>query len=339
MLIKQDNIVIRNAEATDAPLLGKWWRDGKIMAHAGFPNGLSITDDEIANSLSTDTDETCRRLIIEVDSSPVGEMNCRNIGDNTAEIGIKICDESMQEKGYGSTILRIFINELFCKYGYEKMVLDTNLENKRAQHVYEKLGFRKVGIRYDSWKNQLGELQTAVDYEMTKTDYFSNNKADVTIIPYERKYRDDMLFCYLLAKDAVNAYATEDCCKKPTLKDDLLDIEGQYINRGDVFYLAVDKNDRVVGMVGTYTESLTDMWLKRLFVKPEMKGKGIGSKLLEAVEKFAADKGIKRIHTRFAPWYHEASRFYPVKGFVEADIQSTADGEPERLRHMVKIML
>jgi len=173
MLISKENLIIRNATVADASLLGKWWRDGKVMAHAGFPNGLSITDEEIAKSLLTDTDDTCRRLIIEADASPIGEMNYNNIGKNTAEIGIKICEPSKQEKGYGSRLINMLIDELFMRNGYEKIILDTNLNNKRAQHVYEKLGFSKVGVKHDCWKNQLGELQSAVDYEMTKADYMN----------------------------------------------------------------------------------------------------------------------------------------------------------------------
>jgi len=49
--------------------------------------------------------------------------------------------------------------------------LDTNLKNTRAQHVYEKLGFRKVRTRINAWKDQLGELQSAVDYELTAEDF------------------------------------------------------------------------------------------------------------------------------------------------------------------------
>jgi len=171
MLIIQDNLTIRNAAADDAPLFGKWWRDGKVMAHAGFPNGLSITDGEIAKSLAKDSDEKGRRLVLEVDSLPIGEMNYRNLGGGKAEIGIKICDFSMQGKGYGSRFIRMLIDVLFSDYGCEKIILDTNLNNTRAQHVYEKLGFRKVGENINAWQDQLGEWQSSVDYELNRTDY------------------------------------------------------------------------------------------------------------------------------------------------------------------------
>ena len=39
MFITFDGLTIRNAEAADAKQLCAWWNDGKIMAHAGLPNG------------------------------------------------------------------------------------------------------------------------------------------------------------------------------------------------------------------------------------------------------------------------------------------------------------
>ena len=160
------------------------------------------------------------------------------------------------------------------------------------------------------------------------SEYSDETKREISIVPYERKYRDDMLFCFLSAKDAMGNYAPTKW-SKPTLKDDLLDIEGTYFERGDIFYLAIDERDRVVGMIGTQTVSPTELWLKRLFIKPEVKGKGIGSKLLAAVEKYAAEKGVTTIHTRFAYWYQEAEVFYPAKGFAES-------GSDDYLRIMSK---
>lgn len=166
-----ENLTIRNATVEDADLLSAWWNDGKIMAHAGFPNGTGETPHTIAEKISKDEDDVCRRLIVEHDKMPIGEMVYYNVGNDTAEIGIKICDFSEQNKGYGKILLSMLIHSLFSKYGYKKIILDTNLNNARAQHVYEKLGFKKIRVNYDSWKNQLGELQSSVDYELTEEDF------------------------------------------------------------------------------------------------------------------------------------------------------------------------
>lgn len=171
MFLQKEECTIRNATADDAALLASWWNDGKIMAHAGFPLGLGTTEKEIIKSLATDSDDTGRRLILLVGAQPVGEMNYRNKGMATAEIGIKICDATKQEKGLGTRFLSMLIAALFDDFGYEKVILDTNTNNTRAQHVYEKLGFTKVRVRDNSWKDQLGRLQSAVDYELTAENF------------------------------------------------------------------------------------------------------------------------------------------------------------------------
>ena len=67
--------------------------------------------------------------------------------------------------------LSMLIEELF-NMGYELIFLDTNLKNTRAQYVYELLGFKKIAINENSWKNQLGELlQTSIDYELRPSDF------------------------------------------------------------------------------------------------------------------------------------------------------------------------
>lgn len=171
MLLKFQNLTIRNATVDDAEQLATWWNDGTVMAHAGFPNGIGQTAKDIADSLKNDSDNARRRLIIEVDHIPVGEMNYRNKGKATAEIGIKICDFSLHDKGLGKTLLSMLISSLFSAMGYKRIILDTNVNNKRAQHVYEKLGFRKLQVRENSWKNQIGELQSSIDYEMYQEDF------------------------------------------------------------------------------------------------------------------------------------------------------------------------
>lgn len=171
MLVQHNNLTIRDATANDAHTLCEWWNDGKVMAHAGFPNGLGTSPNMVELQLSHDSDDTQRHLIIEADNIPIGEMNYKNKGNGIAEIGIKICAFSKQERGYGKQLLSMLISALFEKMKYSKIILDTNLNNRRAQHVYEELGFCKLRTNIDSWKNQLGQLRSSIDYELQKDDF------------------------------------------------------------------------------------------------------------------------------------------------------------------------
>lgn len=170
MLLKHNNLTIRNAAAEDAPQLAAWWNDGKVMAHAGLPMGTGETAEEIAVRIARDTDED-RHLILELDGRPIGEMSYGRQDGESVGIGIKICNFSLHEQGLGKQYLSMLIRSLFEDFGYRKIVLDTNLNNLRAQHVYERLGFRRMRVNRDSWTDQLGRLQSAVEYELLPENF------------------------------------------------------------------------------------------------------------------------------------------------------------------------
>lgn len=164
MELHYQKITIRQANVSDAALLTTWWNDGTVMAHAGFPMGLGITEQEVSATLGAGN------LIILFDDHAIGEMNYRYKASNTAEIGIKICVPKFQNKGIGKIALSMLIAELF-QNGCTRICLDTNLKNLRAQHVYEQLGFKKICIHRDSWQNQLGHWESSVDYALTESDF------------------------------------------------------------------------------------------------------------------------------------------------------------------------
>lgn len=176
------NIIIREVVAEDAEQLTAWWNDGKVMAHAGFPKGLGTTVEAVTKQIAEQSAKNCRHMILYTgeyvgqkncreECRPIGEMNYREIDASTCEMGIKICEADMQNKGLGKRILSLFIEGLFSECGYKKILLDTNLNNKRAQHVYEQLGFRKVRVNENAWKDQLGDWQSSVDYELTEEEF------------------------------------------------------------------------------------------------------------------------------------------------------------------------
>lgn len=173
MNIKYKEITIRTAVEHDAYTLLKWWNDGNVMAHAGFPNGLNETVESINNVITHNKERMFELCIIEFNDIPIGEINYRKIDEDTVEIGIKICDFSYQNKGYGKIILSLFIDTLLNNLNFKKIILDTNLNNVPAQKLYHSIGFKQVRINKDAWKNQLGELQSSIDYELDQISFKS----------------------------------------------------------------------------------------------------------------------------------------------------------------------
>ena len=131
------------------------------------------------------------------------------------------------------------------------------------------------------------------------------------IKPFENRYRDDLIFMVLEAKDALG--------RIPHLNEDLLNIERNYIEKGDCFWIAVDERDRVIGCVGySRIDGTSEAFVHRLYVKASMKHEGIGSALLKTAEEAMKRNGISisRVHLGEPEeqWF-ESYVFYPKHGY------------------------
>ena len=113
------------------------------------------------------------------------------------------------------------------------------------------------------------------------------------LIKFESKYRDDLIFMILEAKNALG--------RVPGLNEDLLDIQKNYFDKGDMFWIALDDDDRVIGSVGySSVENCDDVVLHRLFVKANLKHQGIGTALLKTLRASIKQPVIFRCTSRLA---------------------------------------
>ena len=129
----------------------------------------------------------------------------------------------------------------------------------------------------------------------------------VRIIPYEEKYRDDMIFMVLEAKNALG--------RVPTLNEDLLDVSGHY---GGRFWLALSDTGRVIGCVGYEPYGPGAAKLHRLYVKYDLKRRGIGAALLKTAEAQMRAEGYKYAVAHLGgKEYFESRQFYPKHGYTE----------------------
>lgn len=136
------------------------------------------------------------------------------------------------------------------------------------------------------------------------------NDRGYRIIPYEEKYRDDMICMVLEAKDAIG--------RPPHLNDDLLDIRGCYLDKGDMFWLVIDENDRVIGCGGYTSLPGGEAKLRRLYIKADKKRQGIGTALLETAEKYLRRQGKTAVQIHLGGReYFESHCFYPKHGYTE----------------------
>lgn len=132
------------------------------------------------------------------------------------------------------------------------------------------------------------------------------------IVDFEPKYRDDLIFMILEAKNALG--------RVPGLNEDLLDIQKNYFDTGDMFWIALDDSDRVIGSIGYNSiENSDDVVLHRLFVKYNLKHQGIGTSLLNMAEEYLKTIGKKAaiVHLGNKEYFYESWQFYPKHGYIE----------------------
>lgn len=131
------------------------------------------------------------------------------------------------------------------------------------------------------------------------------------IIEFEDKYRDDMIFMILEAKNALG--------RVPRLNPDLLDIKKNYFKQGGAFWLALDENDRVIGSIGfNANEKCEDVTLHRFFVKCTLKRQGIGTALLNTAEEYIKSLGKETVYINLGAgdeWF-ESRAFYSKHGYT-----------------------
>ncbi len=85
-----------------------------------------------------------------------------NNKNNSMHIQQLIVNPEMRNHGIGSTILKMFLNYCFKEYGFHRIQLFTEENNKQAIACYKKVGFHLDGILRDLVKTGTGYLSSYV---------------------------------------------------------------------------------------------------------------------------------------------------------------------------------
>ncbi|QJR09441.1 hypothetical protein DSM104443_00485 [Usitatibacter rugosus] len=97
---------------------------------------------------------------------------------------------------------------------------------------------------------------------------------------------------------------------------DLFDLEAHYFARGGMFDVVVDPSGRITGCCGSYATSDEAIELRKMYVHRDLRGQGIGRRLLDRAIAFARGRGSKRVELETASVLKEAIAMYEKAGFV-----------------------
>jgi putative acetyltransferase len=100
-----------------------------------------------------------------------------------------------------------------------------------------------------------------------------------------------------------------------TTDADLNDIEASYLTRGGVFELFEDAGGNLIGTVGLYPLEAETCELRKMYLLPEARGRGLGRYVLERAVGHARRLGFKRVVLETASVLDAARRLYTRFGF------------------------
>lgn len=96
---------------------------------------------------------------------------------------------------------------------------------------------------------------------------------------------------------------------------DLDDIAGQYVLRGGLFDVLVDETGAIIGSVGLFPIKNRECELRKMYLAPQYRGKGLGTRLLDHAIESARALGFSRVTLETASVLREAIALYERSGF------------------------
>lgn len=106
---------------------------------------------------------------------------------------------------------------------------------------------------------------------------------------------------------------------------DLFDIDGSYFARGGWFEVAEAVDGRIVGTAGLVPKGDGVVELKKMYLRSEVRGRGLGRLLLERAVERARRMGCRRVVLDTSTRLTEAARLYTGHGFVRVPHGSEAE--------------
>jgi putative acetyltransferase len=107
---------------------------------------------------------------------------------------------------------------------------------------------------------------------------------------------------------------------------DLSDVELHYLSPGGAFWVVEDGRGRIVGTCGLWLDPRDPARceLRKMYLRPEWRGRGLGVQLLEAALGYARSVGRRRVELETNQAMTAAIGLYQSRGFREVEGETCA---------------
>ncbi|MFC1462853.1 GNAT family N-acetyltransferase [Verrucomicrobiota bacterium] len=97
---------------------------------------------------------------------------------------------------------------------------------------------------------------------------------------------------------------------------DLRDIQASYLSGGGTFRI-LESDGRIAGSYGLHPTTCQKCELRKMYLLPELKGRGLGKMMMEDALRLAKDMGFGEMTLETNSRLNEASGLYKKYGFTE----------------------
>ena len=153
--IRGERVYLRPLEPGDVELVHRWYEDTRVQTLMGDPpRSLAWRRQRYEESVKGEGTEVFRFVICRLDDDqPIGRTDLFDLDRDNGSwaFGITIGDPELWGQGYGSDAVNALVDFAFGQLRLERVWLDTDAANTRAQAAYAKAGFTREGILRHSW--------------------------------------------------------------------------------------------------------------------------------------------------------------------------------------------
>jgi len=140
-----------------------------LISHPGVREWWMYTDEARLRQETLD-DPRVVPFIIELDGVAIGEIQYTEENDPDYRFAMMdiVIGAPWHEQGFGTEALRVLAKYLFEERGHHHLMIDPAAMNARAIHVYEKVGFKPVGIMRQYERGPDGTWRDSLLMDMLK---------------------------------------------------------------------------------------------------------------------------------------------------------------------------
>lgn len=150
-----ERVYLRPLEPDDADLVSRWYADDRVRKLMGDPPmSFARRRQRYEDAVKEDGDSVYRFVICRLeDDVAVGRTDIFEVdrANGSCAFGIAIGDPGLWGQGLGTDAVAAIVDFAFGELRMERVWLDTDAANARAQAVYVKAGFTVEGRLRHAW--------------------------------------------------------------------------------------------------------------------------------------------------------------------------------------------